>query len=235
VTRAESGRPYLFVVSVAYRVPIITKDTSMTGKTSPVRRKRRPQRSNSLKDIGRLLGVADNAHVDRKDKLLAQASTLNDTEGAARSNFWKIQRLNLFARELGFQIVANDRAFHFIEERPGAVGQALLDDGPVGQALRHLRALSLDEGAPAPLARQGAREKRSARLGGPLPHAKKAATDTKRKVNEAIVALREADPAFLAACEEQERLLAMSRALTRQLWESSDRVESWQELVTSED
>jgi len=34
----------------------------MTGKTSPVRRKRRPQRSNSLKDIGRLLGVAGTAH-----------------------------------------------------------------------------------------------------------------------------------------------------------------------------
>jgi hypothetical protein len=28
----------------------------MTGKTSPVRRKRRPQRGNTLKDIGRLLG-----------------------------------------------------------------------------------------------------------------------------------------------------------------------------------
>jgi hypothetical protein len=83
----------------------------MTGKTSPVRRKRRPQRSNTLKDIGRLLGVADNAHVDRKDRLLAQAASLSDTEGAARSNFWKIQRLNLFARELRFQIVANDRAF----------------------------------------------------------------------------------------------------------------------------
>ena len=39
----------------------------MTGKTSPVRRKRRPQRSNTLKDIGRLLGVVDNAHTDRKD------------------------------------------------------------------------------------------------------------------------------------------------------------------------
>ena len=61
----------------------------MTGKTSPVRRKRRPQRSNTLKDIGRLLGVADTAHVDRKDKLLAQAAFLNDTEHAARSNYFK--------------------------------------------------------------------------------------------------------------------------------------------------
>jgi len=41
----------------------------MTGKTSPVRRKRRPQRSNTLKDIGRLLGVADNAHTDREGSL----------------------------------------------------------------------------------------------------------------------------------------------------------------------
>jgi hypothetical protein len=65
----------------------------MTGKTSPVRRKRRPQRSNTLKDIGRLLGVAETAHVDRKDRLLATAASLNDTEGSARSNFWKMQRL----------------------------------------------------------------------------------------------------------------------------------------------
>jgi hypothetical protein len=119
----------------------------MTGfRASPVRRKRRPQRSNTLKDIGHLLGVAENAHVDRKDKLLAQAASLNETEGAARSNFWKIQRLNLFARELGFQIVANDRAFHLRqgavgqfhlhEDRQGAVGQALIDDGPAGLVIR---------------------------------------------------------------------------------------------------
>jgi hypothetical protein len=37
----------------------------MTGKTSAVRRKGRPQRSKTLKDIGLLLGVADNAHTDR--------------------------------------------------------------------------------------------------------------------------------------------------------------------------
>jgi hypothetical protein len=129
-----------------------------------VRRKRRPQRSNTLKDIGRLLGVAGTAHVDRKDKLLAQAAFLNDAQLAARSNYFKIRQLNLFARELGFQMVANDRVFHFIEERPGAVGRALLDDGPVGQALRHLRALSLDEGAPAPLPRQGGTPWKSARL-----------------------------------------------------------------------
>ena len=141
----------------------------MTGKTSPVRRKRRPQRSNTLKDIGRLLGVADNAHTDRKDKLLSQAAYLNDTALAARGNYFKIQRLNFFARELGFQFVANDRAFHLHEDRPDAVAQALLDDGPAGQALRHLKALSLDEGAPAPLGRQAGTQWRSARRGGPLP------------------------------------------------------------------
>jgi hypothetical protein len=46
------------------------------SKTSPVRRKRRPQRSNSLKDIGRLLGVAGTAHVDRKNKVLVQTVPL---------------------------------------------------------------------------------------------------------------------------------------------------------------
>jgi hypothetical protein len=55
---------------------------------------------------------------------------------------------NFFGRELGFQFVANDRAFHLHEDRPGDVGQALLDDGPAGQALRHLKALSLDQDAP---------------------------------------------------------------------------------------
>jgi hypothetical protein len=205
-------------------------------KAAPVRRKRRPQRSNSLKDIGRLIGVADTAHSDRKDRLSAQAAYLNDTALAARGHYFKIQRLNFFARELGFQMVVSEdkSVFHFHEDRPGAVGQALLDDGPAGQALRHLKALSLDEGAPAPLARQGSAEKRSGRLGGPLPQVKKLATQTKAKVNEAIVALREADPAFLAACEEQERLLAIHRALTRPLWDSSDKIASWQELVESD-
>jgi hypothetical protein len=196
----------------------------MTGKTSPVRRKRRPQRSNSLKDIGRLMGVADTVHSDRKDRLSAQAAYLNDTALAARGNYFKIQRLNFFARELGFLFVANDRAVHLHEDRRGAVGQALLDDGAAGQALRHLKALSLDEGAPAPLARQGSAEKRSARLGGPLPQVKKLATQTKARVNEAIVALREADPAYLAACEEQERLLAGHRALIAPLWDSPDKI-----------
>jgi hypothetical protein len=50
-------------------------------------------RSNTLKDIGRLLGVADNTHTDRKDKLLSQAAYLNDTALAARGNYFKIQRL----------------------------------------------------------------------------------------------------------------------------------------------
>jgi len=58
-----------------------------------VRRKRRPQRSNTLKDIGRLLGVAGTTNVDRKDKLLAQAAFLSRL--AARANYFKIQRLNL--------------------------------------------------------------------------------------------------------------------------------------------
>ena len=216
----------------------------MTGKTSPVRRKRRPQRSNSLKDIGRLLGVADTAHSDRKDRLLASAAALSDTEGAARSNYFKIQHANLFLRDFGVRLIANDpddpatgpsRVFHIHEEWPGAIGAAWLDDGEAGRVLRHLHACSLDEGAPAPLYRQGGTQWKSARLGGPPSQTKGLATETKAKVNEAIVALREADPAFLADCEERERRLAMSRALTRQLWESSDRVESWQELVTSEE
>jgi hypothetical protein len=43
---------------------------------------------------------------------------------------------------------------------------------------------------------------------GAFARAKKLATETKGKVNVAIIALREADPTFLAACDDQERLLA---------------------------
>jgi hypothetical protein len=98
------------------------------------------------------------------------------------------------------------------------------------------RSLSLDEGAPAPLGRQGGTQWRSARLGGgPSPQEKKRATGTRAKVNEAIVALREADRSFLAICEEQERLLANHRALTSELWDRPDRRPSWQKLVKSEE
>jgi hypothetical protein len=207
----------------------------MTGKTAPMRRKRRPQRSNTLKDIGRLLGMADTAYSDRKDRLLANAASLSDTNGAARSNYFRIQLANLFLRDFGVHLVANDRVFHFHEDRPGAIGAAWLDDGEAGRVLRHLRSLSLDEGAPAPLYRQGGTQWRSALVGGPSPQEKKRATETREKVNEAIVALREADPSFLAICEEQERLLANHRALTSELWDRPDRRPSWQELVRSEE
>jgi hypothetical protein len=57
----------------------------MTGKTAPMRRKRRPQRGNSLKDIGRLLGVAANTYIDREDRLLAQGAFCpQDAERATR-------------------------------------------------------------------------------------------------------------------------------------------------------
>ena len=47
----------------------------------------------------------------------------------------------------------------------------------------------LDEGAPAPLGRQGGTQWRSAEWA--VPRAKKLATETKAKINEAIVELRE--------------------------------------------
>jgi hypothetical protein len=166
---------------------------------------------------------------------LANAASLSDANGAARSNYFRIQ-LAFFLRDFGVHLVANDRVFHFHEDRPGAIGAAWLDDGEAGRVLRHLRSLSLDEGAPAPLGRQGGTQWRSARLGGgPSPQEKKRATGTRAKVNEAIVALREADRSFLAICEEQERLLANHRALTSELWDRPDRRPSWQKLVKSEE
>jgi hypothetical protein len=90
---------------------------------------------------------------------------------------------------MGFKFVPNDRVFYVLEEWRGAFGNALLDDGPVGDALRHLRDLSLDRAAP--------------------PQAKKLASQTKTKLNEAIVAQRDADPDWWEASERVERLEAL--------------------------
>jgi hypothetical protein len=117
----------------------------MTVRNPPVRR--RPRRSNSLKDIGRLLGIAGTAYEEsRKDRLLAKVCKLSDTQGNARNNYFKIQTANLFLRQFGVQLIANDRVLHFWEEWPGAIGAAWLDDGPVGDALRYLKAQALDRG-----------------------------------------------------------------------------------------
>jgi hypothetical protein len=213
------------------------KGYSMTGK-------RRPRRSNSLKDLKRLLGGAEVAHgQSRHDRLLEHAAALADTEAAARENYFKIQILNLFAPDLGFRFVVNDldalggaaRVFHFLEERPGAVGKALLDDGPVGRALRHLKALSLDEGAPAPLGRQGGTKWKSAHRGGPLPRDKKLATETKAKINETIAALRERDPAFMAKIEAEKKKRRDTADLMARWYDPHHFEHSWQELVTSDE
>jgi hypothetical protein len=166
---------------------------------------RRPRRANSLKDIGRILGTAVTAREQsRKDRLLAHARLLVDEDAAAYSSYWTIQTLNLFLHEYGVQLIANDRVFHIHEEWPGAIGAAWLDDGPAGKALRHLKAQGLDIGAPAPFARQGSGERRSGRQGGPTKHEKDLATVSRRKVIEAIMKLREADPYFMAKVRDEE-------------------------------
>src|SRR5258708_40376849 len=145
----------------------------MTAKRPPMTR--RPRRSNSLKDLPRLLGVAVTAYEGRKDRLLAHAANLNNTEGSAHSNYFKIQTANLFLRQFGVQLIANDRVLHIYEEWPGmdrrlisgsvlrqtklffslgGMGAAWLDDGPAGDILRHLKSLALDRGAPVPRAGQ---------------------------------------------------------------------------------
>ena len=44
----------------------------------------------------------------------------------------------MLAREVGFMFIVNEdkTAFHIHQERPGAVGRALHDDLPAGQARR---------------------------------------------------------------------------------------------------
>jgi hypothetical protein len=100
----------------------------------------------------------------------------------------------------------------------GGMGAAWSDTGPAGGVLRHLKSLALDRGAPAPLARQGGREGRSyliehsteypgaaIGLGGATPLELKRATESKKKVNAAIMALRDNDRAFLRECRAYER------------------------------
>jgi hypothetical protein len=104
----------------------------------------------------------------------------------------------------------------------GGMGAAWEDDGPAGAVLRHLKAQALDHGAPAPFYRQrftdaGYRKDQFRKLrpvdcprqygllGGATADELKLATLSREKVNEAIMALREADPEFLKRCEEAER------------------------------
>jgi hypothetical protein len=163
----------------------------MTVRNPPVRR--RPRRSNSLKDIARLLGTAGTSHEEdsRQARLLAKIRKLSDTDGNARGNYFKIQTINLFLRQFGVQLIANDRAFHIHEDRPGAIGAAWLDDGPAGDALRHLKDQALDRGAPAPLAKQGATSRGSAVLGGATAQEKRLATKSRATENHGIMVLRD--------------------------------------------
>lgn len=106
--------------------------------------RRRPRRNNSIKAQDRLFGSARIAYDPRHERFLAHVLALANTEDSARSNYWKIQTLSLFARNLGFQFIANDRVFHFLEDQPGAVWEAQSDAGPVGGALRHLDGQGLE-------------------------------------------------------------------------------------------
>lgn len=174
----------------------------------PIRR--RPRRSNSLKDIGRLLGTAGTTYGE--DEFLALAARLNNVNETARSNFFKIQRLNLEALGTGLKFIANDRVVHLLQERPGAIGDAWLINSPVRDALRHLRAQGLDAGA--------------------SPQAKRRATELKKEINKARVALIEANHAYLAECEAEERQNADLYALIHEVrpgghdWEAR-----WQEIA----
>jgi hypothetical protein len=103
-------------------------------------------------------------------------------------------------------------AFTF-HRAPEGIGGAWMDNGPAGAVLRHLKGQALDHGAPAPLYRQrltpdGYRKAHFVRygmLGGATAAELKLATEMRGKVNNAIMALREADPAFLKRCEVEER------------------------------
>lgn len=191
--------------------------------------RRRPRRSNSLKDLQRLLPVAKTAYEEsRQVRLEVHSAKLNNTEANAFNNYFKIQTANLFLRQFGVQLVANDRSFHISEEWPGmdrrlisgsvftqtrlffssgGIGATWLDDGPAGSALRHLKSLALDSGAPVPLAKQRLRLGLSVTetYGGATSEEKFSATISKRKLNERIMELRDNDLPLLRKCRAYER------------------------------
>ena len=68
---------------------------------------RRPRRSNSLNDVGRLIGIAHTVYDDREVR--AHAVLLSNSEANAWSNYWKIRSLDLQASGMGFKLVPNDR------------------------------------------------------------------------------------------------------------------------------
>jgi hypothetical protein len=104
----------------------------------------------------------------------------------------------------------------------GGMGVAWLDPGPLGTILRQCRRLAVGRGAPVALARQGARESRSflleqsteypgaaIGLGGATPQELRLSTISHGKLNAAIMDLRDADPAVVAADRAYERSLGI--------------------------
>ena len=59
------------------------------------------------------------AYEDRKGRLKVHSAKLNNTDGNARNDYFKIQTANLLLRRSGVQLIANDRSFHIYEEWPG--------------------------------------------------------------------------------------------------------------------
>jgi len=169
--------------------------------------------------------------------LLAKVRELSDIEASARNLYFTIKTVNLLLQQFGVQLIGNEpdyRVFHIWEEWPGAIGAAWLDDGPAGDVLRYLKAQALDRGAPAPLAKQGSRERRSTRLGGATAQEKRLATLSRWKENAGIMALRDADHSFIAACEAAERLVLYRAGLMKEpSVNGHDRDAPWQELVAS--
>ena len=48
------------------------------------------------------------AYEDRKGRLEVHSAKLNNTDGNARNDYFKIQTANLFLRRFGVQLIAND-------------------------------------------------------------------------------------------------------------------------------
>ena len=174
---------------VAYRVPHHHHRIPTDRQSLARARSADLQRINTLKDIGRrLLGVADTAHVDIMDKLLAQAAYLNDTAPAARGNYFKIQPINLFLRQYGFGSSQTIVCFTSTSSGPVRSRPPGLTTAPQGWRGIYV---------PFPLTKGHLPRLvgRVVRSGGVLewavPRAKKLATETKAKINEAIVELRE--------------------------------------------
>ena len=82
----------------------------MTGKAAPMKTnfRRRPRRSNSLKDLQRLLGAARTVYGSSKDRLASHAKYFVHPREGLRDIDVRVRMMNLELQGTGFSVTADD-------------------------------------------------------------------------------------------------------------------------------